>query len=114
MMEGDRLMPVSVEEVTGSHRNVSAGGNLRAAVFGVNDGLISNAGLILGVTGASADPGIVMISGIAGLLAGSFSMAAGEYVSVSSQREMYEYQIGLEREELELYPDEEKEELALI
>lgn len=96
------------------HRHVESGGNLRAAVFGVNDGLISNASLILGVAGASADNAIVLLSGTAGLVAGAFSMAAGEYVSVRSQREMYEYQIGLEREELEHYPDAEAEELALI
>jgi len=93
---------------------VESGGNLRAAVFGVNDGLISNASLILGIAGATADNQIVLLSGVAGLVAGAFSMAAGEYVSVRSQREMFEYQIGLEREELEHYPDEEAEELALI
>ncbi len=96
------------------HRGVESGGNLRAAVFGVNDGLISNASLIMGVAGASADSAIVLLSGAAGLVAGAFSMAAGEYVSVRSQREMYEYQIGLEQEELEHYPDAEAEELALI
>lgn len=96
------------------HRNVTSGGNLRAAVFGVNDGLISNASLILGVAGASADSAVILLSGAAGLLAGAFSMAAGEYVSVRSQREMYEYQIGLEREELDHYPEAEAEELALI
>jgi VIT1/CCC1 family predicted Fe2+/Mn2+ transporter len=96
------------------HRAVTAGGNLRAAVFGVNDGLVSNASLILGVAGATADHHVILLSGAAGLLAGAFSMAAGEYVSVRSQREMYEYQIGLEREELDHYPDAEAEELALI
>ncbi len=96
------------------HRGVESGGNLRAAVFGVNDGLISNASLIMGVAGASADSSIVVLTGAAGLVAGAFSMAAGEYVSVRSQREMYEYQIGLEREELEHYPEAEAEELALI
>jgi VIT1/CCC1 family predicted Fe2+/Mn2+ transporter len=96
------------------HRSVMAGGNLRAAVFGVNDGLVSNASLILGVAGATADSAVIMLSGAAGLLAGAFSMAAGEYVSVRSQREMYEYQIGLEREELDHYPEAEAEELALI
>ncbi len=89
-------------------------GNLRAAVFGVNDGLVSNASLILGVAGAGAAPGVVLLSGAAGLLAGAFSMAAGEYVSVRSQREFYEYQIALEREELDEYPQEEAAELALI
>ncbi|MBI5330317.1 MAG: VIT1/CCC1 transporter family protein [Betaproteobacteria bacterium] len=92
----------------------SGHGNLRAAVFGVNDGLVSNASLILGVAGAGAAPGVVALSGVAGLLAGAFSMAAGEYVSVRSQREFYEYQITLEREELDEYPQEEAAELALI
>lgn len=107
-------MPASVEEVGRRHRSVSSGGNLRAAVFGVSDGLVSNAALIMGVAGAAADPRIVLLSGAAGLIAGAFSMAAGEFVSVRSQREMYEYQIGLEREELEQYPEEEAAELALI
>ncbi|HVS27249.1 MAG TPA: VIT1/CCC1 transporter family protein [Burkholderiales bacterium] len=107
-------MPVSVEEVGRRHRNMGSGGNLRAAVFGVNDGLVSNASLIMGVAGATSDAGVVLLSGVAGLVAGAFSMAAGEYVSVRSQREMYEYQIGLEREELDLYPEEEAAELALI
>jgi VIT1/CCC1 family predicted Fe2+/Mn2+ transporter len=83
-------------------------------VFGVNDGLVSNASLILGVAGASGDVQVVLVSGVAGLLAGAFSMAAGEYVSVRAQREFYEYQIGLEREELNQYPGEEATELALI
>jgi VIT1/CCC1 family predicted Fe2+/Mn2+ transporter len=90
------------------------GGALRAGVFGVNDGLISNASLILGVAGANPDPSVILLSGIAGLLAGAFSMAAGEYVSVRAQREYYEYQIALEREELAEYPQEEVAELTLI
>jgi vacuolar iron transporter family protein len=96
------------------HRGLASGGNLRAAVFGVNDGLLSNASLIMGVAGASAEPGVIALTGIAGLLAGAFSMSAGEYVSVRSQREMYEYQIALEKEELAEYPQEEASELALI
>ena len=83
-------------------------------MFGVNDGLVSNAALIYGVAGAAQEPSIILLTGVAGLLAGAFSMAAGEYVSVRSQREMFEYQIGLERDELETYPDEEAAELALI
>jgi len=90
------------------------GGNLRAAVFGVNDGLVSNASLILGVAGASPEPGVVVLTGIAGMCAGAFAMAAGEYVSVRSQRELFEYQIGLERDELRQYPEAEAQELALI
>jgi VIT1/CCC1 family predicted Fe2+/Mn2+ transporter len=106
-------MPTSVHDFGKRHRRFS-GGNLRATVFGVNDGLVSNTGLILGVAGAGADPQVVVTTGVAGLLAGALSMAAGEYVSMRSQREMYEYQIGLEREELAQYPEEEAEELALI
>jgi len=107
-------MPTDVGQVGGRHRSAGSGGNLRAAVCGVNDGLVSNTGLIMGVAGASSDPGIIFTAGVAGLLAGALSMAAGEYVSMRSQREMYEYQIGLEREEVAEYPDEEAEELALI
>jgi VIT1/CCC1 family predicted Fe2+/Mn2+ transporter len=106
-------MPTSLAEVGARHRS-TLGGSLRAAVFGVNDGLMSNLSLVLGVAGAGAARGYVLMSGAAGLLAGALSMAAGEYVSVRSQREMYEYQIALEREELREYPDEEAEELALI
>ncbi|HUO79047.1 MAG TPA: VIT1/CCC1 transporter family protein [Steroidobacteraceae bacterium] len=106
-------MPTTVDDIGRRHRGVGSG-NLRAAVFGVNDGLLSNASLILGVAGAGVDARYVLTSGVAGLLAGALSMAAGEYVSVRSQREMYEYQIGLERDELAEYPDEEAEELALI
>jgi len=91
-----------------------AGGGLRAAVFGVNDGLVSNVSLTLGVAGAGAASPYILTAGVAGLLAGALSMAAGEYVSVRSQREMYEYQIALERAELAEYPQEEAEELALI
>lgn len=106
-------MPTTLAEVGERHRGVS-GGNLRAAVFGANDGLISNAALIMGVAGSGASTSTLLTTGVAGLLAGALSMAAGEYVSVRSQREMYEYQIALERDELAEYPDEEAEELALI
>jgi len=106
-------MPTSLEQVGARHRT-SLGGNLRASVFGVNDGLVSNASLVLGVAGAGAAGGYVLVTGAAGLLAGALSMAAGEYVSVRTQREMYEYQIALEREEVAEYPEEEAEELALI
>ena len=105
------LMPTSVNEVGQRHRGVG-GGNLRATVFGVNDGLVSNASLVMGIAGANAEPGTVLMTGVAGLLAGALSMAAGEYVSVRSQRDMYEYQIALEKEELAEYPEEEAEELA--
>jgi vacuolar iron transporter family protein len=107
-------MPTRLDQVGARHRGAGSGGNLRAAVFGVNDGLVSNTSLIMGVAGASVEPGLILTTGIAGLLAGALSMAAGEYVSMRSQRELYEYQIGLEREELEQYPEEEAEELALV
>jgi VIT1/CCC1 family predicted Fe2+/Mn2+ transporter len=110
---GSHSMPTSVGEVGRSHRGYG-GGNLRAAVFGINDGLVSNTCLIMGVAGASVANQFIVTSGIAGLLAGALSMAAGEYISMRSQREMYEYQIGLERAELAEYPAEEAEELALI
>jgi vacuolar iron transporter family protein len=106
-------MPASVEEVGRRHRGVG-GQSLRAAVFGVNDGLVSNASLILGVSGAAGDSAAVLIAGAAGLLAGALSMAAGEYISVKTQREMFEHQISEERDELAEYPAEEAAELALI
>jgi VIT1/CCC1 family predicted Fe2+/Mn2+ transporter len=114
-------MPRSIDDVGRRHHPAHGIGNLRAAVFGVNDGLVSNASLILGVAGATraaahegAPGGAVVISGIAGMLAGAFSMAAGEYVSVRSQREMLERQISAERDELVQYPDQEAAELSLI
>ncbi|MBA2689375.1 MAG: VIT1/CCC1 transporter family protein [Burkholderiales bacterium] len=110
---GSHTIPMHVNDVGRRHRN-SGGGNLRAAVFGINDGLVSNASLIMGVAGASADSKTILLAGIAGLSAGAFSMAAGEYISVRSQREFYEYQIDLERKELETYPEAEAAELALI
>jgi VIT1/CCC1 family predicted Fe2+/Mn2+ transporter len=108
------VMPASRDEVGARHKSAGSGGALRAAVFGVNDGLVSNASLIFGVAGASSEPRAVVVAGIAGLLAGAFSMAAGEWVSVRAQREFYEHQMDEEREELARYPDEEAEELALI
>ena len=77
--------PTSVEEVGARHRAIG-GGTLRAGVFGVNDGLVSNTCLVMGVAGAAAEPGIIVLTGVAGLLAGAFSMAAGEYISMLSQR----------------------------
>lgn len=90
-------------------------GTLRAVIFGVSDGLVSNLALVMGVAGASSGAGtFVLLAGIAGLLAGSFSMAAGEYVSMQSQRELFERQIELERSELEAMPEEEHAELASV
>ncbi len=95
------------------HRR-DTGGSLRAAVFGINDGLVSNFSLIMGVAGASQDAKSILIAGVAGMLAGAFSMGSGEYVSVRSQRELFEREIGKEEEELEASPEEEMAELALI
>jgi VIT1/CCC1 family predicted Fe2+/Mn2+ transporter len=113
---GASALPPKHDEVGERHATGKdgAGGSLRAAVFGVSDGLVSNASLILGVAGAGTDNPVIVLTGIAGMLAGAFSMASGEYVSVRSQREMYEHQIALERAELAEYPEEEAEELALI
>ncbi len=89
-------------------------GAFRAAVFGANDGLVSNLSLVMGVAGASTDSRFVLLAGIAGLLAGAFSMAAGEYVSMSAQRELFENQIAIERRELMEDPQGERRELKLI
>jgi VIT1/CCC1 family predicted Fe2+/Mn2+ transporter len=89
-------------------------GTLRAAVFGANDGLVSNLSLVMGVAGAVADNHFIVLAGVAGLLAGAFSMAAGEYISMQSQREMFENQISVEREEMRVMPEVEREELAAI
>ncbi len=107
-------MPTSVDEVGARHRGPGRSGGLRAAVFGVNDGLVSIALLVVGVAGATEASATILLTGVAGLLAGALSMAAGEWVSMRSQREMFEYQIGLERDELAQYPAEETQELALI
>lgn len=96
------------------HTSLSSSSNLRAAVFGVNDGLISNMSLILGIAGANANQHFIILAGVAGLLAGAASMGAGEYISVRSQREVFEYQIAIEKQELEEYPEEEIDELTLI
>jgi len=95
------------------HRRDS-GGSLRAAVFGINDGLVSNFSLIMGVAGASQDLRNILIAGVAGMLAGAFSMGSGEYVSVRSQKELFEHEIRKEEEELRTSPEEEMQELALI
>jgi VIT1/CCC1 family predicted Fe2+/Mn2+ transporter/rubrerythrin len=105
----------SVAEITKAENWHRGGaGTLRAIVFGASDGLVSNLSLIMGVAGATAEPSIILLSGIAGLLAGAFSMAAGEYISVRSQVEVLERQIELERAELAAIPEEEFEELVAI
>ncbi|HEX9444041.1 MAG TPA: VIT1/CCC1 transporter family protein, partial [Candidatus Binatia bacterium] len=97
----------------GWHKSARSGA-LRAAVFGINDGLVSNFSLVMGFAGAVASQQYILLAGVAGLLAGAFSMAAGEYVSMTAQRELLEQQIALEKQELELSPKEEEEELSLL
>ena len=92
----------------------SKSGTLRAAIFGMNDGLVSNLSLIFGVAGSGVDREVVIIAGIAGLLAGAFSMAAGEYVSMRVQREVFEHLLHTEAHELATQPEEERLELAEI
>jgi VIT1/CCC1 family predicted Fe2+/Mn2+ transporter len=96
-------------------RHGAGGGNaLRAAILGANDGLVSNLSLVMGVAGAAFSGQTVLITGLAGLLAGSCSMAMGEWLSVQSARELYTEQIATEADELTEFPEEEKEELVLI
>jgi VIT1/CCC1 family predicted Fe2+/Mn2+ transporter len=102
----------TLARVEGRHR---AGGNaLRAAVLGANDGLVSNFSLVMGVAGAEIAGQTILLTGIAGLIAGACSMAIGEWLSVTSSRELNQKQIDVEAAELEQLPEEEKEELVLI
>lgn len=107
-MEGSALA-----QLEGRHK-ASGGNALRAAVLGANDGLVSNMSLVMGVAGASDAGSAVLVAGIAGLLAGAFSMALGEWLSVQSSRELYQNQLEIEKLEIEESPEEEIEELALI
>ena len=116
----DVLPPLEAHPLGGDGRAESwhrtgQSGTLRAIIFGVSDGLVSNLSLVMGVAGATTgQPRFILLAGIAGLLAGAFSMAAGEYISMRSQRELYERQIALERAELEMMPEEEEAELARL
>ncbi|MFM8593638.1 MAG: VIT1/CCC1 transporter family protein, partial [Chloroflexota bacterium] len=110
---GGGISGTSIAQYEGRHR--AGGGNaLRAAVLGANDGLISNASLVMGVAGAELSGGGILVTGFAGLLAGALSMALGEWLSVQSARELYAHQIAIETAELTANPEEEAEELALI
>jgi VIT1/CCC1 family predicted Fe2+/Mn2+ transporter len=93
------------------HRDI-AGGGARAAVFGISDGLVSNTSLVLGIAGASAATGLVRLAGLAGLLGGAFSMAAGEYISMRAQSELWGREIEIERREIERRPESERRELV--
>jgi VIT1/CCC1 family predicted Fe2+/Mn2+ transporter len=96
-----------------SHRDVT-GGWLRPATFGVMDGLVSNFALVAGVVGGGATGKVVIMTGLAGLVAGACSMASGEFTSVSSQTELMKAEIEVERRELRIHPEDEERELALM
>ena len=96
------------------HRRDLGSGMLRAGVFGMSDGLVSNLALVMGVAGGSGEARTVVLAGTAGLLAGAFSMAAGEYVSMATQRESMQRQLEVEREHIERYPNEEKRQLTQL
>lgn len=81
---------------------------LRPIVFGANDGLVSNLALVMGVAGADPDPSVIVLAGVAGLIAGAFSMGVGEYISVQSQRELLDYQIAFQNKQLREVPDQER------
>jgi vacuolar iron transporter family protein len=93
------------------HRDIQ-GGIPRAAVFGISDGLLTNVSLILGVAGANPPAGLVRLAGLAGLVAGAFSMAAGEYVSMTAQRELFARELSVERDSLRSDPVGERAELV--
>lgn len=103
----------TVAQLEGRHR-ASGGNALRAAVLGANDGLVSVLSLVMGVAGAELPSRTILITGLAGLLAGASSMALGEWLSVQSSRELYGHQIDIESKEIAAHPEEEAEELALI
>ncbi len=113
LRKGNRL-PSHGPEIDERTAVAGKSGALRAAVFGMNDGLLSNAALIMGFAGASQNRSLIVLAGISGLLAGAFSMGAGEYVSMRVQREMLERLLHLERHELEMDPETEQLELAEI
>jgi VIT1/CCC1 family predicted Fe2+/Mn2+ transporter len=97
-----------------SHHRDIQGGAARAAVLGVSDGLVTNVSLILGIAGANTATGTVRLAGLAGMLAGAFSMAAGEYVSMKAQTELLERELEMERLELHRSPEAEQAELAQL
>jgi vacuolar iron transporter family protein len=113
--DGLGVHPGPVEEIDPTKIVGGKSGAFRAAIFGMNDGLVSNLSLIMGVAGAAADNNhFIVVAGLAGLLAGAFSMGAGEYISMKTQRELFERLIHLEAHELASEPEEEHEELAKI
>lgn len=114
LMDGDRPSPQQQISRREPWHRTDRSGSLRAGVFGVSDGLVSNTALVMGFAGSGSSRSAILLAGIAGLLAGAFSMAAGEYVSMSSQREMYQREIALEAQEVAEKPEEERAELVLL
>src|SRR6186997_370244 len=109
------LSGMSAVDAAPRPRHASIGGNaLRAAVLGANDGLVSNLSLIMGVAGAGLESRVILITGLAGLLAGACSMAMGEWISVQSSRELYQRELAVERAEIARFPEEELQELVEI
>jgi VIT1/CCC1 family predicted Fe2+/Mn2+ transporter len=108
------LLPHEGEAQGEQSTGLGKSGSLRAAIFGVNDGLVSNVALIMGFAGAAQERGLILLAGISGLLAGAFSMGVGEYVSMRVQREVLERMLHLEAHELHGDPDGERVELAEI
>jgi vacuolar iron transporter family protein len=114
LMDGGRADPRSRIQAREHWHRGDRSGALRAGVFGISDGLVSNSALVMGFAGSGESRTVTLLAGVAGLLAGSFSMAAGEYISMASQREMYQREISMEETELAEKPDEERAELVLI
>jgi VIT1/CCC1 family predicted Fe2+/Mn2+ transporter len=114
MLQGARAIDDrSLPSATDPHETW-ANSVLRPIVFGANDGLVSNLALVMGVAAAAQQPGIILLAGVAGLIAGAFSMGVGEYISVQSQRELLDYQIAFQRKQLREVPDQERAILARI
>src|SRR5437763_1834429 len=114
-MEAERRQALAeLEQIRRHHAGApgAKGGWLRASVFGINDGLVSNLSLVAGVSAAASGREFVLLAGLAGLVAGSFSMAAGEYISMKAQREVFEALIAQERWELRNHSREERDEIA--
>jgi VIT1/CCC1 family predicted Fe2+/Mn2+ transporter len=106
-MVGRSVRYQALPDATAAHET-RATSVLRPIVFGANDGLVSNLALVMGVAGANAEPGVIVLAGIAGLLAGAFSMGVGEYISVQSQRELLDFQVAFQRKQLREAPEQER------
>ncbi|HAM03670.1 MAG TPA: hypothetical protein DCQ30_15810 [Acidimicrobiaceae bacterium] len=108
-----RHRPAAELQFVDHHRSLQGGG-ARAAVFGVSDGLVTNVAIILGLAGAHPGSGVVRLAGLAALVAGAFSMASGEYVSMRAQKELLQRELALEQQEIHRRPEVERRELVRI